>query len=137
VTAAVKARSNKCPSCGKQHVPGFAFCQRCGVPLGAELVDDALIQRPRSDAEEEEGTDLNGRILRLLERGKRKDAVRLYYEALGGDMRVAEAAIDELAKNVEFAEVRLTAQAPAVREPTGWFSGCVAAIKALMGFNRA
>jgi hypothetical protein len=31
----VKAHSVKCPSCGKQHVPGFAFCQRCGAALGA------------------------------------------------------------------------------------------------------
>ncbi|HWB07871.1 MAG TPA: zinc ribbon domain-containing protein [Pirellulales bacterium] len=138
----MKARSNKCPSCGKQHVPGFEFCQRCGTPLGPELGDEHPIRRGTSDADEEEAIDLNGRILQLLERGKRKEAVGLYYEALGCDMKVAEAAIEELAKSVEFAEVRSTASAApsrklSTRQPAGWLRGCVAAIKSLMGFDRA
>src|SRR5215469_11379404 len=113
VTEAVKARSHKCPSCGKQHVSGFAFCQRCGVPLEAELgAAPPVVDRPLGDGDEEEATDLNGRILNLIDRGKRKEAIRLYYEVLGGDMKVAEAAIDELAKNVEFAE----AQPAAIQE---------------------
>jgi hypothetical protein len=38
----VKARSVKCPACGKQHVPGFAFCQRCGAALDMPADREAL-----------------------------------------------------------------------------------------------
>ncbi|HEV3345044.1 MAG TPA: hypothetical protein VG125_32000 [Pirellulales bacterium] len=129
------ARSHKCPSCGKQHVPGFAFCQRCGVPLEAELASDPPLSSRTSDADEEEATDLNGRILDLIERGKRKEAIRLYHEALGCNLKMAEAAIDELAKNVEFAEARPATASEAGTRATS-LSGWLAAIKTLIGFGR-
>jgi hypothetical protein len=87
------------------------------------------------DAVEEEATDLNGRILGLVERGKRKEAIRLYYEVLGCDIKVAEAAIDELAKDVEFEEAR-PATTPEPRLGRGWFSGWLNAIKTVVGRDR-
>jgi hypothetical protein len=105
--------------------------------LGAELGDHAIRSCATSEADEEEATDLNGRILNLLELGRREEAIRLYYEVLGGDIKVAEAAIDELAKSVEFAEVRSGVPLPVARARSGWLSGWVAAIKALMGVGRA
>jgi hypothetical protein len=90
-----------------------------------------------SDADEDEATDLNGRILNLLERGKREEAIRLYYEALGSDLKVAEAAIDEMAKSVEFAEVRSGTPLPVPRGRVGRLGGWFAAIKTLMGLGRA
>ncbi|HET6879000.1 MAG TPA: zinc-ribbon domain-containing protein [Pirellulales bacterium] len=56
--SAVKAHSHKCPSCGKQHVPGFAFCQRCGSPLGlAQDETTAAIYRPAETTVAVDGND--------------------------------------------------------------------------------
>ena len=49
--AAVKSRSDKCPSCGKQHVPGFAFCQRCGAPLSPDLAYESAVVSPLAAAD--------------------------------------------------------------------------------------
>ncbi|HVX14700.1 MAG TPA: hypothetical protein VHC22_26160 [Pirellulales bacterium] len=38
----MKARSVKCSTCGKQHVPGFAFCQRCGAALDTAVHEDPI-----------------------------------------------------------------------------------------------
>ena len=105
--------------------------------MGAELADVPHHHPGASDSDEDEATDLNGRILHLIERGKREDAILLYREALGCDTKTAEAAIEEVAKNIEFAEARSAVPArgrTGVRR-TGWFSGWVIAMKSLIGLE--
>jgi hypothetical protein len=134
VPAAVKAHSEKCPSCGKQHVPGFSFCQRCGSPLWLDADGESAARRRRTiEYEEAESTDLNGQLMALVEQGRTRDAIRLYHEALGCEMTEAEAAIRELAKNVEFAVAPRAASKLARPEPEPWLSRCVAAVKAAIG----
>lgn len=81
--------------------------------------------------DEAESADLNGQLMALVEQGRTRDAILLYHEALGCDLAEAEAAIRELAKNVEFAVAPGPANKPASR--AAWLSRCVAAVKAAIG----
>ncbi len=61
----MKARSIKCPTCGKQHVAGFAFCQRCGAALDMVPEDSTIptVYTPAASAAVDEADESEFRAL--------------------------------------------------------------------------
>lgn len=108
---AVKPSSNKCRGCGKQHVPGFLFCQRCGAQLEA-LADDEYSLKNASPIRLDAGgaLRLETAVIALLEDGKKADAIRLYREAMCTSEEQTADAIDTLERQVGF--VPVTARSP-------------------------
>ena len=127
----MKVRSDKCPSCGKQHVPGFAFCQRCGASLEGANGNGAVRRAAgRNDFEEGDSVDLNARLLEIIEQGRKTDAIRLYQEAACCDQFEAEAAIGELSKYAEFPEAASCRNNHVGTDQRRWLSRCVSAVRA-------
>ena len=116
---AVKPSSNKCRGCGKQHVPGFLFCQRCGAQLEV-VADDEYSLKNASPVRLDAGgaLRLETAVIALLEDGKKDDAIRLYREAMCTSAEQTADAIDTLEERVGF--VPVTARStPAGRCSTG------------------
>ncbi|OYV78420.1 MAG: hypothetical protein B7Z73_19820 [Planctomycetia bacterium 21-64-5] len=128
----VNSHSEKCPSCGKQHVPGFAFCQRCGAPMAHHGG-----QRPRAAETPQAQPDLTATdrlenaVVALLEDGKKDEALRAFREATGADTARALTAIELLEQRIDFiaASPRALRQARG-RSPRKALRGLVAAVKA-------
>lgn len=128
----MNVRSDKCPSCGKQHVSGFSFCQRCGASLeGVNGSGSALRVAGRNDFDEGDSVDLNARLLEIIEHGRKPEAIRLYQEAACCDRFEAEAAIGELSKYAEFPEAASYHHNHVGTDQRRWLSRCVSVVRAV------
>ena len=92
----------KCGSCGKKHLHGFSFCQRCRARL--EQHDEEFEESQTSaDTSEQASTfvvDLDGTLLGVIDEGQTEEAIRLYQKTTGADWVHAERAIEKLRKQL-------------------------------------
>lgn len=102
----MKPSANKCPSCGKQHVPGFVFCQRCGAQLETIADDQYCLKNASPVRLDADGTlRLETALIALLEDGKKPDAIRLYREAMNTNDEQTAHAINALEERIGFVPV--------------------------------
>jgi ribosomal protein L7/L12 len=78
----------KCPKCGAENPSGVGICKRCGsqIPMEKRAEPDVA---PGSLEEE---------LLELLRAGKKIDAIKLYRQRIGVDLKAAHDAVSALAR---------------------------------------
>ncbi|HEV3023299.1 MAG TPA: zinc-ribbon domain-containing protein [Pirellulales bacterium] len=103
----------RCSACGKKNLPGFAFCQKCGMPLEGDGADPESAHdspfAPTPGAGGDAG-DLDEQISQLLQQGQKNEAIRLYRERTGAGLAEAKQAVEQMQVDVVFAESSLEQQ---------------------------
>jgi hypothetical protein len=88
----------KCRFCDHKNPAGVDRCQNCGAWIEAKF--DSAPATPVSQAEAKplpESDSLEGQVLALLEGGRKIQAVKLYREQTGCDLKAARDAVEALA----------------------------------------
>ncbi|HEV3004789.1 MAG TPA: zinc-ribbon domain-containing protein [Pirellulales bacterium] len=103
----------RCSACGKKNLPGFAFCQKCGMPLeGDGGVPEPAHDSPFAPTDGAGGNagELDEQISQLLHQGHKIQAIRLYRERTGAGLAEAKQAVEQMQVDVVFAESSLEEQ---------------------------
>jgi ribosomal protein L7/L12 len=96
----------RCSACGKKNLPGFAFCQKCGMPLEGE----GAAAEHHSESVHGNAGDLDEQISQLLQAGQKIEAIKLYRERTGAGLAEAKQAVEQMQVDVVFAETNLEEQ---------------------------
>jgi len=91
---------SKCRICDHNNPAGTDRCQNCGSWIEKAVPSKLSGQEPKTDSDErvpQQPDSLEGRVLFLMQAGKKIEAVKLYRQETGSGLKEAKDAVEALA----------------------------------------